>query len=58
MASAGRADRSNTARPMGSTLQTVTRGKILELVDRAIQVGYMAALKDVQRGIFDDDILQ
>lgn len=42
----------------GSTLQAVAPGKILELVDRAIQVGYMAALKDVQNGTLDDDILQ
>jgi hypothetical protein len=42
----------------GSMLQTVAPAKIMELVDRAIQVGYMAALKDVQRGILDDDILQ
>ncbi|MEV5703651.1 hypothetical protein [Actinoallomurus sp. NPDC052274] len=31
---------------------------ILQMVDRAIQVGYMAALKDIQNGTFDDDILQ
>jgi hypothetical protein len=41
----------------GSGLQAVAPGEILELVDRAIQVGYMAALKEVQSGIHDDDIL-
>jgi hypothetical protein len=27
-------------------------------VNRAIQIGYMAALKDVQNGNLDDDILE
>ena len=42
----------------GSALQAVAPGEILDLVNRAIQIGYMAALKDVQSGMLDDDILQ
>ena len=42
----------------GSALQAVAPEEILDLVNRAIQVGYMAALKDVQSGMLDDDILQ
>jgi hypothetical protein len=42
----------------GSTLQAVAPGEILNLVDRAIQVGYMAALNDIRNGTLDDDILQ
>ncbi|MCO5995741.1 hypothetical protein [Actinoallomurus rhizosphaericola] len=42
----------------GSTLQTVAPGQILELVDRVIQLGYIAALEDVRRGVFDDAIMQ
>ena len=41
----------------GSALQAVAPGEILDIVNRAIQVGYMAALKDVQNGNLDDDIL-
>ena len=42
----------------GSALQAVAPGEILDLVNRAIQIGYMAALRDVQSGMLDDDILQ
>jgi hypothetical protein len=42
----------------GSALQAVAPGEILDLVDRAIQVGYMAALKEIESGMLDDDILQ
>lgn len=41
----------------GSAFQSAAPGEILDLVNRAIQVGYMAAVKDVQNGILDDDIL-
>ena len=42
----------------GSALQAVAPGEILGLVDRAIQVGYMAALKEIQSGMLDEDILE
>jgi len=41
----------------GSELQAVAPAEILDIVNRAIQVGYMAALKAVQNGNLDDDIL-
>lgn len=42
----------------GSALQAVAPGEIMGLVDRAIQVGYMTALKEIQSGMLDDDILE
>jgi hypothetical protein len=42
----------------GSALQLIAPGEILELVNWAIQVGYMAALKDVRNGALDGDIAQ
>jgi hypothetical protein len=42
----------------GSALQASAPGEILGLVDRAIQVGYMAALKEIQSGMLDDDIME
>jgi hypothetical protein len=42
----------------GRALQAIAPGEILELVDRAIQVGYVAALKEIQSGTLDDDILE
>jgi len=42
----------------GSALQAIAPGEILGLADRAIQVGYMAALKEIQSGMLDDDILE
>jgi hypothetical protein len=42
----------------GSTLQSVAPGELYELIDRAIQIGYLAALKDIRSGTLDDDILR
>jgi hypothetical protein len=43
---------------VGSVLQAVAPGVIVGMVDRAIQVGYMAALKEIQSGMLDEDILE
>lgn len=42
----------------GARCRLWPRGEILEMVDRANQVGYRAALKDIRNGTLDDEILQ
>lgn len=37
---------------------TQATAEMIELVEQAIQIGYAAALKDVENGDLDDDILQ
>ena len=37
---------------------TRATAEMIELVEQAIQIGYTAALKDVENGDLDDDILQ
>jgi hypothetical protein len=38
--------------------QAPATAEMIDLVEQAIQIGYAAALKDVENGDFDDDILQ
>ncbi|GAA0965533.1 hypothetical protein GCM10009550_65950 [Actinocorallia libanotica] len=37
---------------------TRATGEMIELIEQAIQLGYAAALKDVENGVLDDDVLQ
>ncbi len=37
---------------------TRATGEMIGLIEQAVQLGYAAALKDVENGDLDDDILQ
>ena len=39
-------------------ISTGATSEMIELVERALQIGYVAALKEVEGGDHDDDILQ
>jgi len=39
-------------------ISTNATSEMIELVERALQIGYIAALKEVEGGDHDDDILQ